>query len=368
MISFKLSTDAFLENLCLLTNSFDEKVAHHDTVEYFTQRLCPEQLYDVRHRIIARLIRVKCLDRFRLQGHFLIAIDGTGHLVFRKRHCPACLTKKKDGQILYYYHNVLEAKLVTENGLCLSVETEFIENSDGTTKQDCELAAFYRLSKRLKKSFPQLKICLLLDALYGAAPVMEIAKRYKWRYIITFKRGSMPERYEEYCLLKRLCAQSKEIFDEKTSRKYFWVNGMEHKGNFFDVAELCEQKENGQTRFVWLTNFKLNKNNIIYIAKGGRLRWKIENEGFNAQKQRGFNLEHPYSKNEIAMKNFYLLLQIAHIIAQIMEKGSLLKERIIKDFGSATALFEQLLEDLRTKLIGSFLLKKPIQIRFSSFP
>ena len=172
MISYKLSTDAFLENLCLLTKSFDEKVAHHDTVEYLCRSIKPQELSKIRHKMIKRLIRSKCLDRFRLEGHFLIAIDGTGHLVFKERHCPHCLTKKKDGQILYYYHNVLEAKLVTENGLCLSVETEFIENSDGKTKQDCELAAFYRLSKRLKKSFPQLKICLLLDALYGAAPVI----------------------------------------------------------------------------------------------------------------------------------------------------------------------------------------------------
>ncbi|MHB8280757.1 MAG: transposase, partial [Candidatus Humimicrobiaceae bacterium] len=93
-----------------------------------------------------------------------------------------------------------------------------------------------------------------------------------------------------------------------------------------------------------------------------------ENEGFNVQKNRGFNLEHPYSQNEIAMKNFYLLLQIAYIISQLMEKGSLLKDKILKDFGSVTGLFKQLLEDLRTKLIGDNFSKKPIQIRLSSFP
>jgi len=121
-----------------------------------------------------------------------------------------------------------------------------------------------------------------------------------------------------------------------------------------------------KVRFVWITNLNINKNNIVKIAKGARLRWKIENEGFNVQKNRGFNLEHPYSQNEIAMKNFYLLLQIACIISQIMEKGSLLRQKIVKDFGSVTGLFEQLLEDLRTKFIGSSFSNKPIQI--SSFP
>jgi hypothetical protein len=143
--------------------------------------------------MVNRLIRTKCLNRFRLlDSYFMIAIDGTGHLVFKERHCPHCLSKGKEGKILYYYHNALEAKIVTETGLAISVETEFILNSDGTTKQDCELRAFYRMVTRLKKRFPQLKICLLLDSLYAAGPVMDILKEYGWKYIATFKEGSKP--------------------------------------------------------------------------------------------------------------------------------------------------------------------------------
>ncbi len=369
-ISYKLKTEDFLKNLTTLTGSYDKKTAHHDTVEYFCQRLAPEEIYVVRQKMIYRLIRMKALNKFRLlDSYFMIAIDGTGHLAFSKRHCPHCLTKKKDGKILYYYHNVLEAKIVTEAGLAISVETEFILNSDGDTKQDCELAAFYRMVKRLKKRFPQLKICLLLDSLYAAAPVMDTLKKYRWKYIITFKEGSMPDRYDEFLKLEKLSTENrKEIIKDKTVSKYSWVNDIEHKENFFDVIELNEVTEDGRTRFVWLTNLKVTKNNIEKIAKGGRLRWKIENEGFNIQKNRGFNLEHPYSANEVSMKNFYLILQIAHIISQLMEKGSLLKDKIEKVFGSATMLFEQLLEDLRTKTIGFDFSNKPFQIRLSSFP
>ena len=90
---------------------------------------------------------------------------------------------------------MLEAKIVTEGGLAQSVETEFIENTNRYTKQDCELKAFYRLVKRLKRQYPQLKICLLLDSLYVADPVFKILDKYKWKYIITFKEGSMPDTY-----------------------------------------------------------------------------------------------------------------------------------------------------------------------------
>ena len=369
-ISYRLSTEEFLKNLCILTSSYDEKIAHHDTVEYFIERLDPGEMYKVRHKMAYRMIRMKALDRYRLlEKYFMIAVDGTGHMVFKERHCPHCLTKEKDGKVLYYYHNVLEAKLVTATGLAISVETEFILNSDGATKQDCELAAFYRLAKRLKKRFPQLAICLLLDSLYAAAPVMDMAEEYGWKYIITFKEGSMPERYDEFRRLKKLCPDNTvEVNNGGVSQKYCWVKGIDHKGNYFDTIELVEKVPDKKTRFVWMTNLNVRKNNIVRIAKGGRLRWKIENEGFNIQKNRGFNLEHPYSQNETAMKNLYLLLQIAYIISQLMEKGSLLKEKISKEFGSVTGLFKQLLEDLRTKILDLDFSNKPIQIRLASFP
>jgi hypothetical protein len=69
------------------------------------------------------------------------------------------------------------------------------------------------------------------------------------------------------------------------------------------------------------------------------------------------------------MKNFYLLLQIAHILSQLIEKGSLLKDKIEKVFGSIANIFHQLLEDLRTKFFGlEFVNFKPIQIRLASPP
>ena len=368
-IKYKLATEYFLENLNRLCLSYSEKVAHHDTVEYLLCGLGPGQMHKVRHKMINRLIRMRALEKYRLLGkYYMIAVDGTGHMTFSKRHCPHCLTRQSNGKILYY-HNVLEAKIITDTGLALSVETEFILNSDGATKQDCELAAFYRMAKRLKKHFPQLNICLVLDSLYAAGPVMDIAKDYGWKYIITFKEGSMPDRYDEFRRLKELCTDNTaEDNCGGVSQKYSWVNGIDHKGNSFDALELLEKAPDKNTRFVFMTNIDVRKNNIVKIAKGGRLRWKIENEGFNVQKNRGFNLEHPYSQNETAMKNLYLLLQIAHMISQLMEKGSLLKQKVQKVFGSATMLFEQLLEDLRTRPIGADFSKKPIQIRFSSFP
>ncbi len=132
------------------------EIPHGDTLNYSFVRITPDEVQEVVGGMMGTLIRKKVLDRWRLKGCFLVAIDGTGMLTFRKRHCEPCLTKKlRNGKTLYY-HPVLEAKLVTANGFAFSLMTQFIENTDPEAdKQDCETKAFYRLAQRLKTRCPR---------------------------------------------------------------------------------------------------------------------------------------------------------------------------------------------------------------------
>ena len=88
-------------------------------------------------------------------------------------------------------------------------------------------------------------------------------------------------------------------------------------------------KRNG-TEFVYMTDLSITDKNIKESIYLGRKRWKIENEGFNIQKNGTFNIGHLYSKDATSIKIHYLMIQIAHIIRQILEKG--IKE--IKELGT----------------------------------
>jgi hypothetical protein len=91
---------------------------------------------------------------------------------------------------------------------------------------------------------------------------------------------------------------------------------------------------------------------VVSLAnRGGRSRWKVENEGFNIQKNGGFHLEHPYGTGPRQIKNFYVLLQIAHMILQLLERGSLLGAECQRLFGSLRNLARRLAESLRNRLI-----------------
>jgi hypothetical protein len=86
-------------------------------------------------------------------------------------------------------------------------------------------------------------------------------------------------------------------------------------------TKTCKKKLK-PSHFEYVTNIKPDEDNVREIGCSGRLRWKIENEGFNAQKCGEYELEQKYCRNSYnGMKNYYTLLQIAHAINQFIEKG-----------------------------------------------
>src|SRR5579872_158189 len=90
---------------------------HGDTLNDLYSELEPEQVQDIICNLIEILIRKKVLYAYRFfDQYYTIAIDGTGIVTYHKRHCQHCLKRKtRKGETLYY-HNVLEAKLITANG------------------------------------------------------------------------------------------------------------------------------------------------------------------------------------------------------------------------------------------------------------
>ena len=127
---------------------------------------------------------------------------------------------------------MLEAKLLTPTGLAVSMASQFIENPPGrtpddyqNTKQDCELKAFDRLAATLKIRFPQLRLCLTMDSLYGCGRVFAVCQQHHWHFVVTFKEGRTPELWREFQALLKLKPEQKRtvLLPDKTRRLYRWV-------------------------------------------------------------------------------------------------------------------------------------------------
>lgn len=92
--------------------------------------------------------------------------------------------------------------------------------------------------------------------------------------------------------------------------------------NTFNALSYTEFQNGKEITFSYITNLKVNDYKIETIVAIGRRRWKIENEGFNEQKNGTFCFSHLCSRNENAIKIYYYFIQIAHIIRQLLEYGS----------------------------------------------
>jgi len=387
-IKYKLHTPAFIENVltilrraCPRSKSMfgwpEGTLPHGDTVNYLFCMLDWELFHALRVLVIRSLIRARCLEGFRLHGSYKIAIDGTGCLVYKEKHCEHCLVKKSSSGTIYY-HPVLEAKLVTNNGMALSVATVFVENEkERVGKQDCELKAFDRLAAQLKKDFPQLPMCLLLDNLFACQRVFKICEDNRWDYLIVFKEGRMPAAFAEYEALQAMGAKQEVTFlPSTTCRQTFrWVNDIAYEGRRLNALECVEEISKDAAvierhRFVLLSRRRVDDKNVRRLAQGGRDRWIIENQGFNTQKNGGYELEHAFSESNAATKCFYVLMQIGHTFNQLLEKGSLLRGRIQAEMGSLRVFLLRMwavLTEVRLDPVQlQRVLARHIQIRFES--
>jgi hypothetical protein len=360
------------------------------TLSHFLGHVGSPALADLRTQCVRQLIRNKVLDGSRLFGHLVVAVDGTGFLAFKKRHCPHCLVHR-NGTSVYYLHPVLEAKLVDPQGLAISIGTEFIHNPmeipfkappDLATlteyekvKQDCELKAFARLAPQIKAAFPQLRLCASSDSLYACGTALTICEQNHWSFVLTFKPGRTPSLWKDFEGLLKLSPNNRlrctlaggahQLFRWANDLDYADDQGRRHKVN----ALLCEETS-GQEKhtFAWITDFPLRQNTVSAVAaQGGRVRSKIENQGFNIQKNSGLNLEHAYSHEPDVLKAFYYLLQIAHLFLQMFEMGSLL-QHLAKEYGTSPLQLFGSLKNLNQRLLECLRFFKLGEEAFTSAP
>jgi len=308
-------------------------------VEDFYRNLPTEELEKLKVSLIAILIEKRTLHSHRLFGkYFTIAVDGTGVYSSQIQHWPEGTYQTSRHGVVTWMNHVLEAKLVCGNGLSLSLCTEWIINGDEYIKQDCEFKAFKRLAPLLKKYFPRLPVCLLLDGLYCNGPMMDICQENDWQWIAVFKDGNLPSIHQELDLLPGCAFRTLErsLPQKRTQWEYCWCNDIDYEKRHVHWVRCLEEvtSEKGvveKHHFEYLTNIPQDKTTVDEFVEAARDRWQIE-DSFNEQKNRDFEMQHLFSRSSFtAFCNWYQSLQLAHMIFQFvvrtMEFSQLLKQQ-----------------------------------------
>jgi len=246
----------FLSALLYLSGTDEQDAAHPGTLNYLLMHMRPSQLLDLNAHFLRRLLRMRCLERFRFGSEWLVAIDASEIRTYNERHCKKCLHRKLSNGKTQYFHCILEAKLILANGMVVSIcSVPILNTSRRYRKQDCELKAFPRLAKDLRRRFPKLPICLALDSLYGCEPVFRLCRQMNWSHMTIFKKGRTPALWQRALEARdRNPEQTKTVKRKDGTIQHFsWATGLKH-GHETVHALFCEEvKKSGKvTHWAWV--------------------------------------------------------------------------------------------------------------------
>src|SRR5262247_2195213 len=258
----------------------------------------PKGLRPVFKSVFQQLQRGKALEAMTfLDGHYLLALDGTGYFSSKTIHCASCLQKVHRNGSITYYHQMLGAALIHPDlRAVIPLMPEPIVRHDGTAKNDCERNAAKRFIAKLRQDHPHLKFIVTEDSLSSNAPHMETLHAYGLHYILGVKEGDHAYLFQQVQAAERAGrVTSYERHDRTTGvvHRFRFVNDLPLNASHPDLRiNFIEYWEMGVTKvqhFSWVTDLRVSTRNVYHLMRGGRARWKIENETFNTLKNQGYN-------------------------------------------------------------------------------
>lgn len=295
-----------------------------------------------------RLRRGKHLESFQvIPGQYLCAIDGVYYHTSENVHCSQCLSKKhKNGPTTYHHATLQGAFMHPDKRQVIPTMPEPIANTDGTDKQDCEINAAKRYIQKLKADHPRLGITIVGDGLFSKAPMIEHVIRHNMNYLFVAKPNDhqyMMEWIAAYGVLPQVIASDAN----NRKHRYTYINQVPLNGqknsplvNYIHY-ELINEKGKVTYKNSWVTNHAVDDNNVARLARGGRCRWKIENECFNTLKNQGYHLAHNFGHGEKHLShNMYLLTMLAFFSHQIFELTDPAYQLCRRSLGSKHLLWE----------------------------
>jgi hypothetical protein len=312
----------------------------------------PESLRPVFKSVFRQLQRGKALEPMEfLDGHYLLALDGTGYFSSQAIHCASCLQKVHRNGAVTYSHQMVGAAIVHPDVReVIPLMPEPIVKQDGTDKNDCERHAAKRLIAKVRQDHPHLKFIITEDSLSSNAPHIETLQDHDLHYILGVKAG------DHAFLFQQVQAEEpsgRVTYYERHNRaaglvhRFRFVNHVplnasnaDLRVNFIEYWEIG----NGKVQhFSWVTDLRVSTRNVFHLMRAGRARWRIENETFNTLKNQGYNFEHNYGHGTQNLSVvFAMVMMLAFLVDQTQQLCCALFRAVWAKLGSKRLLWERM--------------------------
>jgi len=302
--------------------------------------------------VFRQLQRGKVLEEMMfLDGYYLLALDGTGYFSSPTIHCASCLHKVHRNGSITYYHQMLGAAIIHPDfRAVIPLMPEPIVKQDGTAKNDCERNAAKRFLGKLRQDHPHLNFIVTEDSLSANAPHIETLHAHGYHYILGVKEGAHAYLFTQVQAAEdagRMTAYERHDRAARVEHRFRFLNDVPLNASRADVRvnfmEYWEISKDTLQHFSWVTNVRVSTRNVYQLMRGGRARWKIENETFNTLKNQGYNFEHNYGHGEQNLSVvFATLMMLAFLVDQTQQLCCALFRAVWLKLGSKRLLWERL--------------------------
>lgn len=311
----------------------------------------PETLRPLFRGVVGTLERGKVLEKMVfMERYYLVSLDGTGYFKSRAVHCDSCLQRKnkKTGEVTYSHQMLGGAIVHPEQKAVIPLAPEPIIRQDGEEKNDCERNAAKRFLAKLRQDYPRLSFIITEDALSANAPHLTELKQQRMHFILGVKPGDHTYLFAHVAQARAAGRSTTfEIEKDGVIHRFHYLNDAplnesnpEVRVNFLEYWEIKGKKSQ---HFTWVTDFTISQTNAFPLMRGGRARWKIENETFNTLKNQGYHFEHNFGhgRNHLSVV-FAQLMMLAFAIDQAQQLACRFFQAAWAKAGSKRMLWERL--------------------------
>jgi hypothetical protein len=329
-----------------------ERVPCDTAMREILDPVVPECLRPLFKQAFRALQRGKALEEMVfVEGHSLLALDGTGYFSSQQIHCASCLETHHRNGTVTYHHQMLGAALIhPDRREVIPLMPEPIVKQDGSEKNDCERNAAKRLIVKLRQDHPHLKVIVTEDSLSSNAPHIEVLQAHNLHYILGVKEGDHAYLFAQVAAAEQ--AGRVTYYDRDDP-----ATGLRHRFRFVSNVPLNEAHADLRVNFLecwewdkdtvqhcsWITSLRVNKGTVYQIMRGGRARWRIENETFNTLKNQGYHFEHNYGHGYQHLSVvFAVLMMLAFLVDQVQQLCCPLFQAVWAKLGSKRRLWERM--------------------------
>src|SRR2546425_12796606 len=227
---------------------------------------------------------------------------------------------------------------------------EPIVQQDGTAKNDGERKAAKRFLVKLRQDHPHLNCIVTEDSLSSNAPHIETLHDHGCHSMLGVKEGDHASLFTQGQAAEeagRLTTYARHDRAAGVEHRFRFINAMPLNASRADVRvnfiEYWEIGKDTVQHFSWVTNIRVSTRNVYKLMRGGRARWKIENETFNTLKNQGYNFEHNYGHGEQHLSVvFAILMMLAFLVDQAQQLCCALFQAVWAKLGSKRMLWERM--------------------------